>query len=376
VDIGRLHLRSHIQRILEEQECDVVLDGGRPFDPRVHDERLFRRILVAGSLGMGDAYVDGDWDCERLDQLFDRLLRAGVDRRFGKSVSLLGALRAKLQNLQRPSRAGEVGRRHYDAGNDLFEAMLGEPRVYSCAYWRRASTLGEAQEAKLALVCDKLDLKPGMRVLDLGCGFGDAARFVAERHQAEVVGVTVSAEQARAARQRCRGLRVDIRLQDYREVHGCFDRILSLGMFEHVGPRNYRTYMRVARGLLPPDGLALIQTIGTPETASAPDPWIARHIFPNSKLPSAVQICRAAEGLFILEDWHNFGPDYDTTLLHWHRNLEAAWPDLARQYDERFHRMWRYYLLFSAGTFRARYNQLWQIVLSPEGTTRHYRSVR
>lgn len=369
-------LRDRIQRVLQDQDCDVVLDGSRPWDPRIRRERLFSRVLRGGSLGLGDAYVDGDWECDRLDELFHRLLRANVDHRFRSLPLLVEAVRARLLNPQRPSRAGEVGRRHYDAGNDLFEAMLGNPRVYSCAYWRRASSLEEAQDAKLAIVGEKLDLKPGMRVLDFGCGWGDTARFVAEHYQCEVVGVTISAAQAREARQRCRGLPVDIRLQDYRDVTGRFDRILSLGMFEHVGPRNHRHFMRRVRDLLPPDGLAIVQTIGTLRTGSAPDPWIAHRIFPNSKLPSAVQIARAAEGLLIAEDWHNLGPDYDTTLLHWHENLERAWPELAGRYDERFHRTWRYYLLSCAGSFRARRNQLWQIVFSPEGTRRHYRSVR
>lgn len=369
-------LRTWIERTLADCGCDVSLGGERPWDLRVHDERVFGRVLARGSLGFGVAYMDGAWDCDRLDEMFDRLFRANVDRHFRSIGALLQAARARLLNLQKPSRAAEIGRRHYDIGNDLFAAMLGDPRIYSCGYWRRATTLREAQEAKLALVCDKLALEPGMRILDVGCGWGDAAAFVADRHEAEVVGVTISAEQAGEARERCRGLSVEIRRQDYREISGRFDRIFSLGMFEHVGPRNHRRFMQAVHDLLVPDGLVLLHTIGGLESSSATDPWISRYIFPNSKIPSATQITRAAEGLFVLEDWHNFGPDYDTTLLHWARNFESAWPRLAHRYDERFHRMWRYYLLSCAASFRARRNQLWQIVLSPEGTRRHYRSVR
>jgi cyclopropane-fatty-acyl-phospholipid synthase len=369
-------LRSWIERTLAECGCDVSLDGRRPWDLRINDDHVFARVVAGGSLGFGTAYMDGAWDCDRLDELFDRLFRANVDRHFRSLVALVQAARARLVNLQKPSRAREIGRRHYDIGNELFAAMLGEPRVYSCGYWRRAATLREAQEAKLALVCEKLALEPGMRVLDIGCGWGDAARFAAERHGVQVVGVTVSTEQVREARERCAGLPVEIRLEDYRAISGRFDRIFSLGMFEHVGPRNYRRFMEVVRDLLVPDGLALLHTIGSLESATASDPWITRYIFPNSKIPSAAQITRAAEGVLLLEDWHNFGPDYDTTLLHWAQNFEAAWPRLTPRYDERFHRMWRYYLLSCAATFRARRNQLWQVVFSPEGTRRHYRSVR
>lgn len=370
------HLRSWMQEMLTESGSDVVLDGGRPWDPRIHDDHLFTRVLTHGSLGLGESYMDGAWDCDRLDELFVRLLRANVDRHFGAVGTFFKRVLASLVNLQKPSRARRAVHRHYDLGNDLFAAMLGEPRVYSCAYWRNASTLEEAQEAKLALVAEKLAIKPGMRVLDLGCGWGDAARFVAERYQAEVLGVTVSDEQARDARERCRGLSVEIRLQDYREVDGRFDRILSLGMFEHVGPRNHRRFMEEVRRLLSPDGLCLVQTVGSLESHTVPDPWLARYIFPDAKIPSAAQIARAAEGLLVLEDWHGFGPDYDRTLMHWAENFEAAWPELAKRYDERFHRMWRYYLLSCAGGFRARRTQLWQVVFSPEGTTRSYASVR
>jgi cyclopropane-fatty-acyl-phospholipid synthase len=359
-------LRHHIENLLSK--ADVVLDGDRPWDPQVHDPRLFRRALAHGSLGIGDAYVEGWWDCDALDELFCRALRGGVDRSFGSLSSALGSLVARAINHQSPKRAWEVGRRHYNLGNDLFQAMLDERMIYSCGYWRYASCLDEAQEAKLDLVCRKLHLKPGMRVLDIGCGWGGAARFAAERYQVEVVGLTVSSEQAALAREHCRGLPVEIRLQDYRALEGHFDRIFSIGMFEHVGAHNHRRFFEVARQHLRPDGLLLLHTIGRLRSGTVGDPWIDHYIFPNSLLPSARQICEAAESLFLVEDWQNFGLDYDTTLCCWHRNFERAWPDLADRYDERFHRLWRYYLLCCAGTFRARRNQLWQVVLAPEGT--------
>lgn len=352
--------------------ADVRLNGGRRWDMQVHDERLYRRILAGGSLAAGEAYMDGWWDCEALDELFERLVRARLGEKIKARDWWWDALVARIFNLQKPSRAFQIGKRHYDTGNDLFRIMLDERMIYSCGYWADASSVDEAQEAKLDLVCRKLQLKPGMKVLDIGCGWGGAARFAAERYSVEVVGITVSEQQAYFAREYCRGLPVDIRLQDYRDMNEKFDRIFSIGMFEHVGYKNYRIYMKKVRELLKPEGLFLLHTIGGNSSVTRNDPWIAKHIFPNSMLPSARQITAAAEDLFVMEDWHNFGVDYDKTLMAWHHNFEKGWPLLKEQYDERFYRMWHYYLLMCAGAFRARSNQLWQLVLSPEGIKSGY----
>ena len=159
-----------------------------------------------------------------------------------------------------------------------------------------------------------------------------------------------------------------IAVQDYRDVLGRFDRVVSIGMFEHVGPRNYRTFFELARRVLVvDDGPLLLNTIGGLSSQQSIDPWIGRYIFPNAVLPSTIQIARAAEALFVLEDLHNFGADYDCTLMAWHANFESAWPLLRDRFGERFRRMWRYYLLTCAGIFRARRNQLWQLVFSKKG---------
>ncbi|HYE06993.1 MAG TPA: cyclopropane fatty acyl phospholipid synthase [Planctomycetota bacterium] len=370
--------QGRAQRSIETRfaGADVRIGGDRPWDIRVHDERVYRSVLLAGSLGLGDAYVAGWWDCAALDECFTRLLRAGLDEARWSPADWWIELRARLANRQRPSRAREVAHRHYDRDGELHRAMLGDERVYSCGYWARATTLAEAQTAKIDLVCRKLGLRPGQRVLDIGCGWGEAARHAAQRYGVEVVGVTVSAAQAEAARERCRGLPVTIIEDDYRALGGRFDRILSIGMFEHVGPRNYRTYLRVARRLLTDDGLFLLHTIGGNRTAATIDLWIDRHVFPNAVLPSAAAIASAAEGLFVIEDWHGFGPDYDRTLMAWHERLMAAWDGLGAAYDERARRRWRYYLLTCAASFRARKNQLWQIVLSPRGVVGGYAAVR
>jgi len=300
------------------------------------------------------------------------VLSARLDERVGGIDDAALYVQSKLINLQNGLRARVVGKRHYDLGNDLFRAMLGQRMVYSCGYWKNAGGLDAAQEAKLDLVCRKLGLGPGMRVLDIGCGWGEALKFAAERYGVSGVGVTISKEQATFARELCAGLPVEIRLQDYRELDERFDRIWSIGMFEHVGVKNHRAYFESVRRCLAEDGLTLLHTIGASESSTHNDPWIEKYIFPNSLIPSARQISVAFEKLFVLEDWHNFGADYDRTLIAWRDNFDAAWPRLRARYGERFRRMWHFYLCGSAAVFRCRRDHLWQIVLSPHGVPGGY----
>jgi cyclopropane-fatty-acyl-phospholipid synthase len=363
-------LESRLQRLLAA--ADVRLGGDRPWDIHVHHEAFYPRVLAHGSLGLGEAFMDGWWDSAALDALLHRLLAARLDRKVRRIDDWWAVLKARLVNLQRSRRAFQVGERHYDLGNALYAAMLGRRMVYSCGYWRRAQDLDTAQEHKLDLVCRKLKLEPGMRVLDIGCGWGEALKFAAERYGVCGVGVTVSAEQVDYARRLCHGLPLEFRLQDYRSIEERFDRIFSIGMFEHVGVKNYRHYFQKALDCLQPDGLFLLHSIGGNESTCSTDPWIDKYIFPNSMLPSARQICGALEGLFVIEDWHNFGADYERTLLAWRDNIEAAWPGLGEAYDERFRRMWRYYLAASIACFRSRSTQLWQLVLSPHGVPGGY----
>ena len=354
-------------------KADIKIDGSRPWDMRVNHPRVARRAITQANLGLGESYMDGDWDCGALDTFFDRLLRTKVDREVSPMRMLLHALRFRLFNLQTITRAFQVGEQHYDIGNDFYRAMLDERMTYTCGYWEHAKTLDEAQEAKLDLICRKLDLKPGMRVLDIGCGWGSFAKFAAEHYAAEVVGITISREQALLAQQNCGNLPVEIRVQDYREVEERFDRIVSVGMFEHVGRKNYREYMEVAARCLEQDGLFLLHTIGKNLTDSTPDPWIDKYIFPNGDLPSLAQIANSVEDVFVIEDMHNFGTDYDRTLMAWYNNFREAWPRFRERYGERFYRMWSYYLLSCAGAFRSRDIQLWQFVMARDGLKGGYR---
>jgi len=360
--------------------ADIEIDGSRPWDLRVTDDRFYDRVMTYGTLGVGEAYMDGWWEAEAIDQLVYRLLKFDLKSQVKLDLSVIAtAARSRLMNLQR-RRTFEVGEKHYDIGNELYAAMLDKRMIYSCGYWQDATTLDAAQEAKLDLICRKAGLKEGMRILDIGSGWGGFLRFAAERYGIEGVGLTVSREQADYANANRGNLPVETRLEDYLSMDGKFDRIVSVGMFEHVGVKNYRAYMQKVYDLLTPDGLFVLHTIGGGLSQTHGDPWADKYIFPNGMLPSPMQIGKAIEGLFVMEDWHNFGAYYDPTLMAWLKNFEAAWPALSAEpggkYDERFHRMWRYYLASFAGAFRARVLQLWQVVLSPAGVDGGYQSIR
>ena len=350
------------------ERAGIRIDGTRSFDIRVHDDRFYKRIALRGALGLGEAYVDGLWDADRIDELTCRLAQTNLRRRSLTNMALDMLSHAQWSGAGAVSAAFDVGRRHYDLGNDLFEAMLDERMIYSCAYWPGATTLDRAQENKLALTCTKLGLKPGMRVLDIGCGWGGWAKFAAERYGVDVVGLTISHEQAAYARTHCAGLPVDIRLQDYRTVTERFDRIVSIGMFEHVGHRYYRTFMQVVNRCLKDDGVFLLHTIvGNEPVAAAQMPWLAKYIFPNGEIPSLTQLLQPAQKLFVVEAMHHFGVDYERTLEAWLENFKAHWPQLGGAYDERFYRTWTYYLAMARGFFQARALHVWQVVFTKGG---------
>ncbi|WDR07333.1 cyclopropane fatty acyl phospholipid synthase [Devosia rhodophyticola] len=354
----------------------VLINGNRAWDIQVHDERLYDRVMRDGTLGLGEGYMDGWWESQALDQSLFRIMNAKIQNAFPRDIALvLSTLRGRLLNTQR-LRVKEVAEKHYDIGNDLYAAMLDKRMIYSCGYWKEAKSLDEAQEAKLDLVCKKIGLEPGMRVLDIGSGWGGFLQFAAERYGVNGVGVTVSKEQATLANERSKGLPVETLLQDYMSLEGQFDRVISIGMFEHVGYKNYRRYFEKARSLVSDDGLMLLHSIGGNHSTTHGDPWSEKYIFPNGMLPSVAQIGAGTENLFVMEDWHNFGADYDKTLMAWYENFQEAWPALKSQYDDRFYRMWSYYLRVFAALFRSRNIGLWQVVLSPYGVPGGYTSVR
>jgi len=350
----------------------VTLNGPSSSDVQVHDERFYERVIRDRELGLGESYQDGWWDAERVDELLAKVMAADLRSAVKPRREVLPiALRAKLINHQTVRRAARNASAHYDIGNDLYERMLDKRMIYSCGYWRHVHDLDAAQEAKLELICAKLGLEPGMRLLDIGCGWGGLAQYAAERHGVRVTGISPAIEQVKVAARRCAGLDVEIRQCDFREVTGRYDRIVSVGMLEHVGPKNYADFFDVNARLLTADGIALHHLIGSNTPRHNTDPWFDRYIFPGGVVPSLDQLAKATGGRWAIEDVHNFGPDYDRTLMAWQANIEAAWNDLPA-YDERFRRTWRYYLLASAAAFRVRELQLWQIVFT---RTRRYSPV-
>ena len=369
-------LKDYMQERLAA--ADVQINGNRPWDIQVHNEKLYRRVLLQGSLGLGETYVEGWWDCPELDQFFVRVLREQLHEQVAPNnlSAIWEILVTKFANLQSLARSFQVGQQHYDLGNDLFCRMLDKRLTYSCGYWKDAQTLDEAQEAKLDLICRKLQLEPGMTVLDIGCGWGSFMKYAAEKYGVECVGLTVSAEQVKLGEEMCQGLPVKFLLQDYRTYEGKFDRVVSVGMFEHVGYKNYRAFMEVAYRCLSGDGLFLLHTVGSLRSLTYGELWSVKYIFPNGMLPSLAQISEATELLFVMEDLHNIGQYYHPTFMAWLENFDRYWPELKPKYGEGFYRMWKYFLCSLGGSFGGRHSQVWQMVFSPKGVFKGYPPVR
>jgi cyclopropane-fatty-acyl-phospholipid synthase len=378
-------MASHAETKAEEllKLAGITVNGKNPWDMQVHNPKLFQRVIAEGSLGLGEAYMDGWWDCEALDQFFEHIVRADLAHKVSPSLDLIWLwLSSTVQNRQDKNRVFQVADVHYNLGADVFADTFDKRLTGSCGYWSGnppATNLDDSQDAKLDLVCRKIGLKPGETVYDIGCGWGAFLGYAAEKYGAKGVGVTVSSEQIDYAKKRYAGLPIDFQLMDYRNFKGGpVDKVVSMGMFEHVGSKNYRTYFEGALRAMKPDGLFLLHTIIGNYKSNAIDPWLNKYIFPNGVLPTVGQIGTAVEGLFVVEDFHNFGPDYDKTLMAWankfatNRAKYAAMP----QYGERFCRMWEYYYLCCAAGFRTRDISVGQFVLSPKGVPEGYKTVR
>lgn len=360
-------------------EAGIRFNGPQPWDIQVSHPAVYRSILTRGSLGFGESFMEGFWTSQRLDETISRLLRMNIELKVNRRTRLRwisALLKSLLLNRQSPKHAFEVGERHYDIGNDVYSAMLDSSMSYSCGYWQTATTLEQAQRDKLDLICRKLSLQPGQRLLDIGSGWGGLAKHAAENYGVEVEGITISREQLKLAEERCKGLPVRFRLMDYRDLEGRYDRVVSVGMFEHVGPKNYPAYFETVDRLLDDQGIFLLHTIGESTDTRTTDPWIDKYIFPNGVIPSMSRLIEALPEGLILEDWHNFGQDYDRTLMAWWQNFDAAWPELSDHYDDRFYRMWKYYLHSCAGYFRSRRGLLWQLVFTRPLHRDTYRSLR
>ena len=370
-------LKDLVSRIFAS--AGIKINGPEPWDIQVKNPSFYSRVLRQGSLGLGEAYMDGWWDVEDLEGFFFRVIDSGLAKkaRFDP-VTILGFLVAVFSNQQKPSKAFEIGEKHYDVGNDLYSLMLDRLMTYSCGYFKNAQNLDEAQEAKLDLICRKLRLKAGERVLDIGGGWGSFARYAAENYGVNVDVITVSKEQFELGKKLCANLPVAFYLQDYRDLgrNGKYNKIVSVGMIEHVGYKNYREYFEIAKQALLPEGLFLLHTIGGQKSVRSGDPWIEKYIFTNSMLPSKNQLKRACQGIFKIHDWHEFGAYYHPTIMAWFSNFNRYWPRLEEKYGKRFYRMWKYYLLSCAASFRAGKNQVWQILLSDPELNEEYETLR
>lgn len=371
-------IESTARSLLET--ADVQVGGDRPQDIHVHNTDFYPRVLAEGSLGLGESYMDEWWDANVLDSFIEHVLRANLQQHVRWNRHALWAvLVAKISNRQTRELSREVARRHYDLSPLFPEALLDPYNQYTCAYFDGTEELNAAQEKKLDLICRKLQLREGDRVLDIGCGWGGFSRFAAQRFGCNVTGISISDEQIKYAKTFCKGLSVDIQHLDYRDLEGTYDKILTCGMLEHVGHKNYQQFFQIVHDHLSDDGLFLLQSIGGNNTEAMSDTGRAftdKYIFPNGKLPCITQIEEARIGLLTLQDAQNLGIHYSKTLSAWHKNFLASWPNLAQTYDERFRRMFEYYLLSFKGAFDAGHFQLWQLAFSKAGHVLDYRGAR
>jgi len=358
-------------------QAGVTLDGSNPWDIQLHDDRFYRSAM-RGSLGFGESYMEGIWDVDSIDALFRRIIRMNITRSSLVSINRLYLnIKSRLTNLQTRLGSLAIAETHYDLDHRLYELFLGPYNQYTCCFFNKAQTLPEAEIEKLEMICDKLDLREGDKVLDIGCGWGGFARYAAETRGCRVTGVSISKEQIAYARRYTEGLPVDIINCDYRDLPerfdaGHFDKVVIIGMIEHVGYKNYRKLVNIVHRAIKDDGMFLLHTIGNSSRTTVGDPWMEKYIFRNSMLPAMSQLADAFEGVFVVQDWENYGHYYAPTLAAWQNNFETNWPQIEaieteHRFDEKFRRMFNYYFLSCKAGFETDHINLWQIVMTKEG---------
>lgn len=377
--VRQLNEGSALKDLMKKYTNIIVVDApdGMPATPSVDgiywyikDPDVYRRVLVQGDLGLGESYMDGQWESNDLEAFVAEMLKLEVVK---KDLGLLGlpllssAIVGSVSWLLFPTNLSASGAKqniakHYDISMKLYEQMLGPTMQYSGAYYHAPDmSLEAAQIAKMRLVAEKLDLKPGMKVLELGCGFGALADLMATEYGVEVTGVTLSEDQHAYAKKHFKNGKVDIRLQDYRSMTGQFDRIYSVGIFEHIGRNCYETYFEKCQELLKDDGIMVIHTIGFCRSGQwNHGGWMNTYIFPGAELPTMSHFTQQFQEQWHLEDWQSFGVSYAKTLRAWKDNLNN-WQGL-EEFDQSFRRMWEYYLMCCAASFQARRTKLWQLV--------------
>ena len=360
-----LLFEKEMRRVLED--ANIEIGGNRDWDIHIKNKSNFNKIFLQGEIGFGESYVKGYFECKKLDELIYKLLcKLPYKENLSSMSSIYSFILKIFINPQNMRRATKVAKKHYDIQPSFFKEILDKRMIYSCGYWHNTTNLDEAQEKKLDLIAQKLEFYPGMKVLDIGCGWGGSAAYFSEKYKVQVVGITISEKQYKYAVKNNSNELVSFILCDYRTHCNQYDAIYSIGMFEHVGEKNYSTFFQCIKKNLKPKASFLLHTIGGTSTKRIKNTWISRYIFPNGELPSQQQITQSVEKKFIIDDWHNFGCYYDTTLMAWHKNFIKLYPNIkCEYYDEKFFRTWCFYLLSCAAAFRARSLHVWQILLTP-----------
>lgn len=373
--------KINVEEILLKADVKIVnhKDLARSYDIIIHNDKA-RDDFISGSLGFMESYMKGYWSCRDLEKLFQKLEEANLHQlslyTIPQLISIgLNRLRVKIKGFTQKD--GQlVGLQHYDLPRKLYETMLGSSMIYSCAYFKNVNSLHDAQRAKMELICQKIKLSPGMTVLDIGCGWGTLAYFLVVNYNVKVVAITISKEQIKYCQETFQHPNLTYKLEDYRNMNDqIFDRIVSVGMFEHVTSINYETYFKVCEKILKPKGLFLLHTI-TGDKSHQPgegNPFIMKYIFPNSQLPSLSQITQFTSYKFVIEDVQNFGLYYAKTLKKWRNNFDDYLQK--NTLDNSFIRMWKAYLIMSQIGFEKNRIFLHQLVLSKD-QTEVYEAVR
>ena len=369
-------------------QIGVEINGPNAWDIQIHNESLYSRLFRDGSLGAGESYMDGWWDCNDLVELSFRVAKNNLLLESGLPL-FVHTTRSFLLNLQNKIRARIVGECHYDLPIPLWEKMLGASMIYTNGIWQDTDDLDTAGFAKYDLVCRKLELKKGDTLLELGCGWGAFLKYAATHYGCRCTGVTISKEQAKYASELCQSLPVKIHHCDYRDrdVYNPddikYDAITTLGMTEHVGRKNYRQCMQIIYEQLRDCRLFLLESSGNSKE-SAPDMFIQKYIFPYLDMPTVGSIDKYTRDFFVLEDMQTVSVDYAKTIIAWSNNFKKYWSDFDLSENtfgglskNQFYRMWVYYLDCCAGVLKARTEtQAWQFLFSKGHLTNGYRSVR
>ena len=364
-------------KLILKKHCNITINGNNPQDIIVTNNKFYNMALTNGELGVSESYMYGYWYSNDLYSTIYQLCSNY------KSISyydfnindVLSILSRKIFNQQTISRALVDVQSHYDIGNDLYTRMLDKNMQYTCGFWQDTNDLDTAQLQKMKIIGQKLNLKPGDTLLDIGCGWGYLINYLSKEYNVKGLGITLSEEQLSYAKNEFKNNEnVDYKLMDYRNIpkNMKFNKIVSFGMLEHVGVKNYNDYFNIVYDHLENNGLALIHTIGRQSNitnAQATSDFIDKYIFPGSYIPCWEELSPIVSRKFFIHDWHNFGQYYNKTLLAWHKIINSKWNEIPN-YNEEFKKMWNFYLISSAVSFELCHLKLWQILISKDCLTK------